>query len=454
MIAARDMTIGLDDMFQYDMLARSLAAGEGFRWYGEDDLELVERYLPVEFIKGEYDPRGVLTSFRAPGYPIFLSLIYRVSALEDRFLIARLVQAFLMASIAPLTWLLGRRLFPENQKVGKVAAWFVTFYPYLLVYPLALATEVIFIPLVLACILFILKAADSHRWQDYLLAGALLGYAALTRSVVLALFPFILLWVWFLVRDQRGVLLLLVSVLIFVIPWTVRNTRLHGTFTSVENNMGYTVYMGYHPETEGKFQYPQSLELMHFLDDAERNRVGIEKTIGFIRDDPGRVPYLVLRKLGYFFSLERKALTYFYSNNFLGYIPQAWLILIFCIFMLPFTVLMIFTVPGLVVQEWTKPRILVGIVLFVYFAPHLLLLAEPRFHLTIVPLLAVFAANAWLDRKKIIADLFRQSSKWKLALTVVLIGLLFINWGTELWLDAEQLKLLFSPEGNRLYLNY
>ena len=66
-IAAREMTIGLDDMFQYDMLARSLAAGDGFRWYAEDDLALVERYLPIEFIKGEYDPRGVLTSFRAPG---------------------------------------------------------------------------------------------------------------------------------------------------------------------------------------------------------------------------------------------------------------------------------------------------------------------------------------------------------------------------------------------------
>ena len=45
-IATREMRIGLDDMFQYDMLARSLAAGDGFRWYAEDDLALIEHSSP------------------------------------------------------------------------------------------------------------------------------------------------------------------------------------------------------------------------------------------------------------------------------------------------------------------------------------------------------------------------------------------------------------------------
>jgi hypothetical protein len=35
--------IGLDDMFQYDMLARSLVAGNGFRWYAQEDLEPARR---------------------------------------------------------------------------------------------------------------------------------------------------------------------------------------------------------------------------------------------------------------------------------------------------------------------------------------------------------------------------------------------------------------------------
>jgi len=34
------MPIALDDMFQYDMLARSLRSGNGYRWYAKDDVEI------------------------------------------------------------------------------------------------------------------------------------------------------------------------------------------------------------------------------------------------------------------------------------------------------------------------------------------------------------------------------------------------------------------------------
>ncbi|MBE3066352.1 MAG: hypothetical protein IMZ73_02820, partial [Chloroflexi bacterium] len=40
-VVMRNMGIGLDDMFQYDMLARSIVAGDGYRWYAEEDLPTV-----------------------------------------------------------------------------------------------------------------------------------------------------------------------------------------------------------------------------------------------------------------------------------------------------------------------------------------------------------------------------------------------------------------------------
>lgn len=39
-----DQPIALDDMYQYDMLARSLLAGEGYRWYSQEDLEPLKPY--------------------------------------------------------------------------------------------------------------------------------------------------------------------------------------------------------------------------------------------------------------------------------------------------------------------------------------------------------------------------------------------------------------------------
>jgi hypothetical protein len=453
-IAARELTIGLDDMFQYDMLGRSLAAGNGYRWYAEDDLALVEKYLPLDFIYEDYDPTGVPATFRPPGYPMFLAVIYRLFGLENRFFITRLVQAIILAALAPMTYALSRRLFPHRERTAQISSLIIACYPFLIVYPLALATEVTFIPLTLGAALALLRAGETRRWGDFLLDGVLLGAAALTRSVILGLLPFLLLWVWFAVKDRKGALIVLASVLVLTVPWMVRNTRLHGELTLIENAMGYTLYMGYHPETEGRFEFGPSLDLVPYLDDAQRNEIGMEKALGFIRQAPERVPVLMLRKLGYFFGLERRALTYFYSNDFFGYIPQPWFTMVFALFMLPFMVITCGAVLSLPVLKWNKTQVLAAIFIFGYLAPHLLLLSEPRFHLALVPFFAVYAAHVWVQRRAILAASASPKRHWKLALAVGLVALLVFNWGFELWSDAEAMKLLFGPEGNQTYFPY
>src|SRR5688500_5626149 len=77
-ILARGLGIGLDDMFQYDMLARSIVSGNGYRWYAEEDLSLLAPFVDFDLSTAEeYDPiLGVSTSFRAPLYPTFLAIIY------------------------------------------------------------------------------------------------------------------------------------------------------------------------------------------------------------------------------------------------------------------------------------------------------------------------------------------------------------------------------------------
>ena len=61
---ARGLGIGLDDMFQYDMLARSLASGNGFRWYAKEDLNQLASFVDFDLSSvRDYDPvRGIPTS--------------------------------------------------------------------------------------------------------------------------------------------------------------------------------------------------------------------------------------------------------------------------------------------------------------------------------------------------------------------------------------------------------
>jgi len=466
-IALRTMGIGLDDMFQYDMLARSIVAGNGYRWYAESDLPLVLPYIQLDLTSVEYDPRGVLTAFRPPLYPAFLALVYFVFGVgEGRFFAARLVQTALAASMAPLTYAVGRRLFGREQ-VGVIAAWVVALYPMFVIYPLSLATENLFFVLVLSSVLALLKAKESLAQTDapfwrkarwFALSGLFLGLTALTRSVAQIFVLLAVVWVWFFLQEKRLALVTFGMAVVVILPWIVRNSMLYGKLTGIELALGYDLYLGYHPEGTGTFQYPQSLDLMTMMNDAERDKIGIAKALEFIRADPGRVVYLFFRRAGYFFGLERRALTYFYSNNFFGHLPAAVVGGVLALFCLPFMVVSTSATLGLALLRWRdRPETwLLAFLLVGYIAPHLVIIAEDRFHLTTVPFLAMLAAFFWTSGWSALRARWNESKAGRI---IVLVSLTFVlllvaNWGWELWRDWDILVQLLGPNGNTLYLSY
>ena len=471
-VAMRNMGIGLDDMYQYDMLARSIASGNGYRWYAQVDLPTVLPYLKLDLASIDYDPRGVLTSFRPPLYPAFLGLIYLVFGVgAKRFFIARIIQAILAASMAPLTFALARRFFPNQDRSSRISAWIITIYPMLVIYPLSLATENLFLVLVLCSILALLKGkerleiqkvqkentgsfAGKSRW--FILAGVILGLTCLTRSVAQIFTVFAAAWVWFFLKERKQALVVLLMAGLVVAPWIVRNSILYGKLTGIESALGYDLYLGYHPLGTGTFQYPQSLDLMTMMNDSVRDKVGIQKAMEFIKADPARVLYLTLRRAEYFFGLERRALTYFYSNNFFGYIPPLVLGSIFAIFCLPFVIVSTSGVAGLAISRWGKEIWLMAIFFIGYISPHLLIIAEDRFHLATVPFLAILAAQSWTGGWSSIRQRWSESKVRKVMLIIglLLILLLLVNWGFELYRDAGKLALLFGLNGNKSYFSY
>ncbi|MBN1956441.1 MAG: glycosyltransferase family 39 protein [Anaerolineae bacterium] len=450
-LALPRLPIGLDDMFQYDMLARSIVAGNGYRWYAQQDLRLVQRYVDME-PPPEYDPRGILTSFRAPLYPAFLALVYAVVGIGwQRLFAARLVQAWIGASLAPLAALLARQL-GFSERAARWAAVAIAVFPLLIVYPMALVTENLFIPLLALSLWAVLRAGKEQRWRDYALAGLFLGLTTLTRSIVALFVPIAALWAWAIARPRwTGLLhgaLLFACFLLVTVPWSIRNTVLHGEFFFVESTLGYNLYMGYHPQSSGTFSADFSLDLVPILDDAERNRIGTEAAWYFIASDPGRVPYLMLRKLGYFWELDRRAFQYFYSNGFFGHWPSGVVVGVFVLLCLP---LMVIAPAGLAGLAMTRPRretVLVALLVLYYVGIHMLIMAESRFHLPLLPILAALAAHAFVDRPD------RCAARWQKALALVLVLLLFANWSAELVRDWGLLGELVGPQGHRLRLSY
>lgn len=457
-LLSRNLGIGLDDMFQYDMLARSIFAGDGYRWYSQDDLYLVQNYIPFDLTTMDYDPRGVLTSFRPPLYPAFLAIVYFFSGITpDRFFAARLVQVFLNALLVPMTYFAARYVFPKHFRAAQWSAWVIALYPMMVIYPLSIATENLFFVLVLAFTLALFKASEDGRLRWFILSGLLIGLSALTRSVILPISVIASLWAWIALKNWKGAATLFFTAIIVCLPWIARNSLLHGRLVGIESSLGYNLYVGYHPKSSGTFQYGISLDLIPMLDDGLRDQIGTAKAIEFIKSDPSRILPLAVMRTGYFFGLERRALMYFYSNNFFGYIPTPALLSASMLLLLPFAILASSSVYGLVLADWRRNEvILLGLVLATYILPHILLLAEDRFHLTIVPFLAILAARLWDDGIRDLKQLFGLSTLGKalVVIATLFVILLIFNWGYELARDQDKLLLLFGPEGNRTGFPY
>jgi hypothetical protein len=462
-LLARGLGIGLDDMFQYDMLARSLAAGNGFRWYAQQDLDQLAAFVDFDLSSVDaYDPAlGVATSFRAPFYPAFLAIVYFINGTDfSRFFAARLAQAiFLGAPLAPLTYWVAQRLFPRssflnNEKVARIAAWIIACYPILLVYPLGLGTENPFFVLLLSSFLFLLLSIQHPSTFHFLLSGLFLALTALTRSVILpfALAAFCVLWVLY----RKRAIITILSFFLVVTPWIARNSLLHDKLTGIETSMGYNLYLGYHPAGNGSFVFGPSLDLLTILDDAERDRVGTERAIEFINARPERFLPLVVNRLGYFFGLEKRVLMYFYSNNIIGYVPLPLLLTISAILLLPFVFIAPSAALGLTLLRGKPEHILLVFLLIGYILPHVFILSEDRFHLALVPYIAILAAQVWVHGTAPLRQRWHESQSGKIlvAFSILAFFLLVANWGFELLRDADKITLLLGPDGNQSYFPY
>jgi len=445
-VVTTDMGIALDDMFQYDALAESIRLGQGFTWYG-----------------------GIPTAARAPLYPVFLAAIYTLFG--HSFVAARIIQA-LVASLLPLiTYAIGRRLF--STRVGLAAAWVVTLYPVFLLYPLGLATENLFFGLVPLTALTLMKGADTSSRSWLLLSGVLLGLVILTRSVIAGLVVLVLPWLWYYGgRGKEAVkswILVLLPVIALTAPWSVRNSLLYGELVFVESSLGFNLYLGYHPQGSGTFDSPIAVAFLERLGafdspdletEKATNEVGTREALQFIRDDPARAMWLLLSKVSHFLRSDKRLLLYFYSNNFLGELPAHVLTLIFLAICLPWVVVLLPSVPGMVLSEVTRDRALVYLLCSYLVGIHVLIMAEARFHLVMVPFLAVFAAQGVRTLSRTLGEWnsadpkLRRATRRRVALSALIIVLLLANWAYELNTDLDELRILFAPGGNLARFTY
>jgi hypothetical protein len=169
-----------------------------------------------------------------PGYPVVLAAL-RVVA-PDGVLGLRVAQAAFTAAGVTVVMALARAL--AGPRVALAAGLLYALDPLLVVAGALLYPEAVAAVVMAALVVVALRAAGRDDARRTALAGVLLGALALLRPVALVLAPALACWLVVVVaappsRRARLAVLVLLACGATLVPWTVRNYRLHGVVTPI-----------------------------------------------------------------------------------------------------------------------------------------------------------------------------------------------------------------------------
>ena len=179
----------------------------------------------------------------APGYEFFLGTIFR--AVGPSLPAARWGQVGVSVLTVGLVYGIARRA--GGVRAARIAGIFCALYPSLVAYSHYIYSETLFSALLTAGVYVLHRSPDAPRRGELMSAGALFGFAILTRGVLLYFFPFWLGWLvlgrrWDAFRRAGVVFAVAFAVLL---PWTLRNAILFHDFILVDGTMGRTAWWAY-----------------------------------------------------------------------------------------------------------------------------------------------------------------------------------------------------------------
>ncbi|MGC9054471.1 MAG: tetratricopeptide repeat protein, partial [Candidatus Hydrogenedens sp.] len=211
-----------------------------------------------------------------PGYPLFLALIYWLT--EGSYLAVRWVQICIGLLNIFLVYLLGKNLF--DYKAGLFSALGVATYWAFVHYDMELNQVTIFITINLLCFNLLLQAYKKNKLGLLSLAGLIFGMGAWFRGEVFILIFPLTIFVMFLFFHPGRLktvfytgLLFLVSALLSVLPLSLYNYYLCGSFTSGSHNSECSISIAFHPDTPEYGSYTP--EMLRWLNKTPEDTVEI-----------------------------------------------------------------------------------------------------------------------------------------------------------------------------------
>jgi 4-amino-4-deoxy-L-arabinose transferase-like glycosyltransferase len=367
-----------DDAISYRDLGRNLAHGNGL----------------------VFEPGGRPATWRAPGYPLLLGGVFRLTG--DSECAARIANAFLWLGTAICAAAIAYRLLEPSAAL--LACALVAFYPEFLGLTGLLWSESLSIFLFVATLSSLVFLGSNRRWSIAIFAGILCGCCILTRSSFIVL-PFVVVLAGFagLLKRSQAIATAIVS-LALVAPWTARNYSLLGHFVLVESNATMNLFAGSRPYAPMPFtfqvlkQLPNDpeFEAINSLPESQRYVAFGKAATQTIRAHPVRFLALSVSKTFDFwlpdFFVARNLASGSYGAGFRWMWPIVMIVTVGAYLIVCAGA--IFTAFKLRRNRVVQFAVLL---LVAYTLPHSIVYGASRYHLPLMPILCIMAAPALIS---------------------------------------------------------
>jgi tetratricopeptide (TPR) repeat protein len=357
--------------------------------------------------------------FRAPLYPYFLALVYRVFGHD--YLAARLVQFLIGSFSCVLVYFLAKRIF--NRRTAVIAGVAASLYGVLIYFDGELLIPVLLVFLDLVLILSLLWADGKPSYARWGVCGAVLGLSALARPNVLLVGAAIL--VWMILRSSgkeetaRSKPLLLagcfvLGAILIVSPATIRNYVKGHDLVLIASQGGMNFYIGNNSHSDGASailpgarttwwgSYDDAREMAEkasgrSLKPSQVSRYWYIQGLRFVTGKPFAFLELMAKKFVLFWNgneLSNNRDFYFFARS----TPILKLLIWRGIIYFPFGLIVPLAILGIFFSHRERKKVVVlEIFLFFYMLSIILFFVTARYRVPLIPICILFFAYA-VDR--------------------------------------------------------
>ena len=360
----------VSDFQEYHDFAKHIAAGDG------------------------YIRNGQPTAWFPVGYPMFLSILYRLFGVHAT--VGQLANIIISLLIVLSTYCIANRLFSSS--VARLSSLILAIWPNFSAYTGLLCSDLLFTAFLIA-MLAVLICMKQDKSLPFILIGLIFALATLTRTGI-ALFIIPVMLYLFFNRENNSIhkfslrlaILIIASLIIFA-PWWIRNYQVFDRFIPLSTNGGFNFWLGNVQLAQSND--PGAMDMIWPDTEYDMSSYGYKIVWDKIKQNPLKFIYQIPIKTINLFILDISGWRWLQK----GSDPKGFPFLIaialsqlYYMLMIVCTGIGIFFTGKHFSKYFRMGHYLMAVTLCYWVGIHCIFFGKDRYHLPLVPLIAIYAA--------------------------------------------------------------